>query len=186
MSKTYQQIKENIQLKVDQELFLKILNQDDVSEQYVMWLNDRAIMALTEQADSKHTMETTIDYVNFCLKNQSIYFFGIYFNNEHIGNIKLGPINEKHATADIAYIIGCSQYWGQGIASKVIHAVLSFGFNELELHKIKAGAYENNVGSIKVLKKNNMSVEGRLIEEICFEGNRIDSIRLGILKTDFI
>jgi len=46
MSKTYQQIKENIQLKVDQELFLKILNQDDVSEQYVMWLNDRAIMAL--------------------------------------------------------------------------------------------------------------------------------------------
>lgn len=186
MTKQSHQKKENITLRVDAEISLQILNKDHVTQQYVMWLNDKAVMALTEQADISHTMETTIDYVNSCYNNPWVYFFGIYFKDEHIGNIKLGPINEKHATADIAYVIGCRQYWGQGIASKVIHAIISFGFAELGLHKISAGAYENNIGSIKALLKNQMEIEGRLLEEVFFENKRINSVRLGVLKTNFI
>ena len=186
MSKKYRLIKETIRLQVDLDISLKILTIDQVTQEYVAWLNDKSIMALTEQADVSHSIETTIDYVDSCFKNPLIYFFGIYFHEEHIGNIKLGPVNEKHSTADIAYVIGSRQYWGQGIASRVIHAIIAFGFAELDLHKISAGAYENNIGSIKALLKNQMAIEGKLLEEVLFENKRINSLRLGVLKTNFI
>lgn len=186
MTSQAHQKKDNIILHVNSEISLRILKKNHVTKKYVMWLNDSTVMALTEQADATHTMETTREYVNAAYHNPCVYFFGIYFKGEHIGNIKLGPINEKHSTADIAYVIGCHKYWGQGIASKVIHATLSFGFNQLGLHKISAGAYENNIGSIKVLLKNQMKVEGTLLEEASFENTRVNVVRLGVVNTNFI
>jgi len=177
--------KKELILKVTDQLQLMILQPEDVKIQYVDWLNDSSIMGMTEQVHAIHTVESTKKYVSECYNNPLIYFFGIFHKNNHIGNIKIGPINSNHATADIAYVIGDKEYWGQGIATKVIESVLKFGFDRLGLWKISAGVYENNIGSIKALTKNNMNIEGEFIEEVSYEGKRLNSYRLGVLKKDF-
>ena len=185
MPKKFNQKNKSLNLKVSSEISLQILTENLVTQSYVSWLNEYEIMALTEQVGLNHTMESTKNYVHSCYHNSLIYFFGIFFNDRHIGNIKLGPINEKHSTAEISYVIGCREYWGQGIASKVINAILLFGFTELGLHKISASAYENNIGSIKALLKNKMKIEGTFKENLLYENKRIDLISLGVLKNDF-
>jgi RimJ/RimL family protein N-acetyltransferase len=49
---------------------------------------------------------------------------------------------------------------GKGYGTEV-NRVLDFGFNDLNLHRIKAGCAVENIASIKVLEKVGMIREGR-------------------------
>ncbi len=44
----------------------------------------------------------------------------------------------------------------------------------MNLKKLKAGFYEMNIGSKKVLEKNNFKPEGRMRSEIVYKGKRCD------------
>jgi RimJ/RimL family protein N-acetyltransferase len=63
-----------------------------------------------------------------------------------------------------------------------IKAISEIAFSELELEKIYAGVYENNIGSIKALQKNNFAEEGHFKSDVIFNGKRIDSFRYGLKK----
>jgi [ribosomal protein S5]-alanine N-acetyltransferase len=175
--------KKDIHLELDQGIVLKILTQEDITVNYINWLNSSSVMELTEQNNKNHDLASTQKFVGDCFANNGIYLFGIFYNKTHIGNIKLGPINPDHGTADVSYVIGEQEFWGKGIATLVIEAVTSFGFKNLGLHKINAGTYENNFGSIKALQKCGFQQEGLFLEEIYFAGSRVNSLRFGLTKT---
>ena len=163
-------------------LFLKILDVNDISESYINWLNDKEIMQYTEQARKVHDHKNVCEFVLSMNNSSDNYLFGIFDNSTHIGNIKLGPIDFFHGTADISYVIGNSSYWGKGIASEAINAISEIAFYELNLAKIYAGVYESNIGSIKALQKNNFILEGHFSQDKLFDNKRIDSLRYGLKK----
>lgn len=80
--------------------------------------------------------------------------------NEFIGAIALN-IDGRHNLGEMGYWIGES-FWGKGIMTEAAKAVLKFGFEELDLHKIFATAFIDNGASAKVLLKNGMIKEGEL------------------------
>jgi RimJ/RimL family protein N-acetyltransferase len=174
--------KKNIHIEVNKDLTLRVLSKGDITKKYINWLNQSNIMRFTEQNGKTHDQVSTEEFVHSCYLNEGTFLFGIFFNKVHIGNIKLGPINFTHQIADVSYVIGDRDYWGRGIATIVIKAVTNFGFNELNLHKINAGTYENNIGSIKALQKCGFNQEGLFIDEINFQGERINSLRFGLIK----
>ena len=65
--------------------------------------------------------------------------FGIFLNDNHLGNIKLGPIDWAKREAQISFFLGEKKIWGKGIMFKVIKKLLSFSFQTLKLTEIKAG-----------------------------------------------
>ncbi len=95
-----------MQFLIDKNIFLKTLNQKDVSKNYVNWLNDYEVTKFTEQKNCKHTFKSVKSFVIEKYISNNDYFFGIYFNNTHIGNIKLGPILCNHKSAEVSYLIG--------------------------------------------------------------------------------
>jgi RimJ/RimL family protein N-acetyltransferase len=105
---------------------------------------------------------------------------------KHIGNIKLGPINIHHNYAEIGLMIGDKDSWGKGFASKSISMITQFGFNQLELEKLNAGCYENNIGSKKSFENAGYQVEGFLRSHVDSVNGREGVWRLGCLKSDFI
>ena len=108
--------------------------------------------------------------------------FGIYYEEKHIGNIKLGPIKWAHKSADVSYFIGNKEYWDKGIATSVVSKVLDFGVKDLDLEKINAGYTERNLGSAKVLKKCGFEIEGKLLRNSILEGERVNDILVGYVK----
>jgi RimJ/RimL family protein N-acetyltransferase len=162
--------------------FLRILQVSDISDQYINWLNSNEIMQYTEQTRTLHNKENVTAFVLSMLNSSENYLFGIFEDLNHIGNIKIGPIDLFHKTSDISYVIGDKNYWGKGIASMAIKAISEIAFSELELEKIYAGVYENNIGSIKALQKNNFAEEGHFKSDVIFNGKRIDSFRYGLKK----
>ena len=55
--------KKNMEIKVDENILLKIIIMEEVSDPYVQWLNDYEVTKFTEQKYLKHTLESTKDYV---------------------------------------------------------------------------------------------------------------------------
>jgi [ribosomal protein S5]-alanine N-acetyltransferase len=171
--------KKNVKIKVDEQIFLKVLSLNDVSESYVEWLNDYEITKFTEQKYFRHTLVSTKTFVSQKDDSESDLLFGIFFDGTHIGNIKLGPIKFDHMSAEVSYFIGKKEFWGKGIASKCVETIVQFAVTELGLKKINAGYYENNIGSAKVLHKCGFVVEGNKISDVIFKNKRINNVLVG-------
>ena len=173
--------KKDIKIKVDEQILLKVLRLTDVSESYVEWLNDYEVTKFTEQKYFRHTLESTKTFVSQKYNSGNDLLFGIFFDNTHVGNIKLGPIKFDHMSADVSYFIGEKKFWGRGIASKCVKTIVQLAVTDLGLKKINAGYYENNIGSAKVFEKCGFVVEGVRISDVIFEKKRINSVLVGYI-----
>ena len=84
--------KKDIHIQIDEELTLRILRKEDITMKYISWLNQSEVMKLTEVNTNTHDQASTEEFVDTCFLNEGTFLFGIFFNRDHIGNIKLGPI----------------------------------------------------------------------------------------------
>lgn len=164
---------------IGKKIYLKNLFVQNITEDYISWMNDYEIVKYTESRFSPHNRESIEQFVNNA-NNANNILFGIFTidSGTHIGNIKLGAINWIHRYADIGLIIGNKNYWGKGIATEAISLVSDYAFTQLNLHKLTAGAYEFNEGSIKAFIKNGFSDVFVEKEKYFFEGKYINCVHL--------
>jgi len=154
----------------------------DVGSKYKKWMNDFEVHKFTEQKYKKHTLKDIKSFVTQKNKSKNEFLFGIFLkeNNSHIGNIKLGPINFIHKTAEISYFIGEKKLWKKGYTTLAIKEIIKKA-KKKGVKKLKAGCYEMNKGSIKVLLKNGFKQEANLKKEIIFKNKRYDHYFFGKL-----
>jgi ribosomal-protein-alanine N-acetyltransferase len=163
-------------------LILKNLDESDVTEKYLSWMNDKEVLKYLEVKYSPPTsisdLKVFINNVNADDKN---LFLGIFLkeNLHHIGNVKLGSINTFHKRADIGFIIGNSQYWGMGLASEAIKGVSDYAFKNMDIKKLTAGCYENNIASMRTLVKSGFVQEATLASHVVFNDHRINVFLFG-------
>lgn len=161
-------------------LYIRPIKLTDVTNEYIKWLNSKQINKFLESRFVKHNQKTLRNYVRKILKDKNLYFFAIFQKDDgkHIGNIKLGPIDWHHKFGEIGIIIGDKAYWGQGYATEAIKLITNFAFKKLKLHKLTAGAYENNLGSIKAFTKAGFKREGYRKNHFLFNQKYIGNILL--------
>lgn len=159
-------------------IYLRPIEISDATKDYVHWLNDPKVNQYLESRFLRSTLKNLKEYVKNIKKDPNYIFLAIVRKDsgKHIGNIKLGPINRHHKFAEIGIMIGDKNSWGCGFASEAINILSDFSFNKLKLHKIIAGAYENNTGSIKAFTKNGFVIEGVREKLFLFGGKYIDGV----------
>lgn len=165
-----------------------MLTAQDASMKYVSWLNDKEINQYLESRFINHTIHSVEQYINQVNASNNEYLFGMFTKSAdvHIGNIKLGPINTVHHYADIGLMIGDKNYWGKGIGSEAIGLITSFAFRHLNLHKVKAGCYESNIGSLKAFLKTGFKEEGFLRNQVLFNNEYIGCHLIGLLRDEWL
>lgn len=158
---------------------LRKLTTEDATEEYLSWLNDYEVTKYTESRFFPKTNVEIEGYIESCNNCNNVAFAIIDKDEEaHIGNIKLGNINWIHRYADIGLIVGNREFWGKGIATEAIGLVSDYGFKQLNLRKIFAGAYSVNFASIRAFEKNGFFVSHTEKEKFFFEGKYIDAVIL--------
>ncbi len=165
-------------------IYFREVRLDDVNENYYRWMNDSSVNDYLESRFYPHSLKTLEDYVLSKLGDEQNVFFAIVLkgDNRHIGNIKLGPINAIHRFADIGIIIGETDCWGKGYGTEAILLMVDYAFNKLNLHKLTAGCYVNNKGSIKAFKKAGFLQEGIRKSQYYCKGKYVDDVLLGIVN----
>jgi RimJ/RimL family protein N-acetyltransferase len=160
----------------------RLLTVDDVTENYVAWMNDPTITKYLENCDEIFNLESIKNYVRVAQENPDIYLWGIFDNrnHSHVGNIKFNYSSRKHERGDIGLIVGDVSYWNRGVATEAIKTVTKYLFDVVGVKKISAGCYECNKGSLFAFKKAGYSIEGINNSAINYEGGRINGILLGV------
>jgi len=164
-------------------IILRKLSNKDVSIEYLNWMNDYETVKYTESRHTDHTIESLVNFVSL-VNNENNYCFAIIDmkSGKHIGNIKIGNIHPIYKFADVGLIIGDKKFWGKGIATEAIQLCVEFAFNQLRLHRLYAGIYDVNIGSLKAFEKAGFLREGCEKEKCLFEGKRVDCYIYGIVN----
>jgi len=106
-----------------------------------------------------YTEKNAEEFIEMQSKSETEKVFAIDFHGKLCGLV--GLILQKdiyRKSAEIGYWIG-EPFWGKGIATKAVELITQYAFDELKLIRIFAGAFEYNVGSMKVLEKNGFQKE---------------------------
>ena len=122
-----------------------LLRSDDVVNQYL----NRA------KATSLQDAKDFINKVNFASDNRQSLYWGICLNNSGnlVGTICLWNFAPQGDRAEIGYEL-LPWFHGQGLMKEALLKVLEFGFEVLELSGIDAWTTHHNMGSIRLLERN--------------------------------
>ena len=152
------------------------LTEADVTSAYLGWLADPKSTRYTEARFADHTLQSTREYVAKVNASKTDRIWRILLEHRHVGNVKLSGIDQRHKRASVAILIGDKTTWGKGVGPAAIELAAQHAFDELELHKLTAGIYAENVASIRAFEKAGFHVEATLKEHRLFEGRFVDQV----------
>jgi len=137
--------------------------------------------------------EQTREYINRSIERTEenpiknyIYAVVLKETNKLIGGCEIALLSDYYA--EIGWILH-RDYWKQGYGAEMGKALLKFGFEELNLHRIIATCDVENYGSYRVMEKIGMRREGLFIE--ARPANKLsakkysDELWYGILKREW-
>ncbi len=90
----------------------------------------------------------------------------------------------KFRTAEVWYKLH-PQQWGKGYATEAVKRVLDLCFNDLQMHRVEAGAAVENIASIKVMENAGMQYEGTKRKVLPIRGEWISGSTYAILEEDY-
>jgi ribosomal-protein-alanine N-acetyltransferase len=90
-----------------------------------------------------------------------------------------------HRRAEIGYALHSDDYKQKGLMTEALRAVLNYGFDEMNLHRIEALVGAENTASQKLLANFGFVKEGVLRQHYVVNGVPEDSVAYSLLKTEF-
>lgn len=105
-------------------------------------------------------------------------------SGKFIGTIGFIEIRQGGYVGEVGYVLN-RHYWGQGLMTEALKAVIDFGFRHMELRRIEAAARVTNVGSYRVMEKAGMQFEG-IMRDARYNKGRMETVRLyAIIRSDY-
>ena len=99
------------------------------------------------------------------------------------GTVSL-QLTMSHRRGEMGYWIG-EPFWGQGLATDAVRALLRFAFDDLNLNRIQASHLPRNPASGRVIEKVGMTREG-LYRERYLKGERFeDVVEYAVLRKEW-
>ena len=92
--------------------------------------------------------------------------------------------NRTDRRASIGYDLA-QAHWRQGIMSEALRAILTFGFEDMDLNRIEADCSAENTASIHLLRKLGFVQEGLQREQYIDEGRFWDLALFALLRRDY-
>ena len=159
----------------DIEDMFEYCSNDEVTK-YVTWETHQSIAETKEFVKIAHSQ-----YVDKMVAPWAIEYKE---NGKMIGTVDFVWWRPAHRNAEIGCVIS-QDYWSKGISTEAVKKVLQFGFRKMDLVRIQARCFTENIGSAKVLEKVGMSFEGILRKGMFVKGKYPDLKMYSILREEF-
>ena len=123
-------------------------------------------------------METfRITHLFFILKHK--------ITGQVLGECGYHTINSAHRRAELFYGLKKEEFKRQGFMKEALAAVLKFGFENINLHRIQALVEKNNLPSVKLLQYFGFSFEGTIREDYVVDCVNDDSDCYSLLRSEW-
>lgn len=108
----------------------------------------------------------------------------LVYDDERLGDVSLAPIDDRRGWANLGYWIH-PDHQGEGYATEAVRLIISYGFNELRLHRISATIAAPNTASRRVVEKLGFVHEGTKRDDGFLNGEYVDKEVYGVLREEW-
>ena len=132
-----------------------------------------------------YTEQDGLDYISAMLvaDESDTFAFAVSADGKVIGSIGAFRQDNIHRqTAELGYYIS-EEYWGKGIMTEAVKQLCDYVFTHTDIIRIYAEPFAFNIGSCRVLEKNDFQCEGILRSNAVKNGKVLDMKMYSKLKT---
>ena len=165
---------------LSEHLRISQFTKDDITAEYIGWLNDLEVMRFSNQRFHKHDLKSCASYLQ-SFDDTANLFLSIRLKQD---NVAIGTMtayrNMCHATADAGIMIGSTAGRGRGLGVEAWRNLIEWLLSDGGMRKVTAGTLACNQPMIRLAEQSGMTLEGvRKAQEIV-EGQPQDILLFGI------
>ncbi|OOE12553.1 GNAT family N-acetyltransferase [Fictibacillus arsenicus] len=161
-------------------LILRKITLDDAEGMYLYASDEEVTRYVTW--DTHSSLSDTTHFINsFLPQYDAPWGIELKENGKFIGTVHFVWWQQQHNSAEIGYVLS-KEYWGKGLITEAARAIISFGFESMDLVRIQARCFLENKGSEQVMKKLGMSFEGISRKVMYVKGEHKDLKVYALLK----
>lgn len=145
---------------------LESFRKEDFS-QLIDWVENEHILmnwagSLFSYPLSEESLDWYIEDTNDLTNSDAFVYKAIDTDTGKIvGHVSIGSVSRKNRSARISRVlVGNTEERGKGVCQQMINAILKFGFEYLELHRVSLGVYSFNTSAIRCYEKCGFVSEG--------------------------
>jgi RimJ/RimL family protein N-acetyltransferase len=156
----------------------------DADGPYLGWFNDAEVCRWNAHHVRPYTREMALEYIAAAQGDGPDLVLAIEVQGAHVGNVSLQEVRPLHRTADLAIVVGDRTVWGTGVGAAAAALVVDHGFGAMNLHRITAATFAENVAMRRLAEKLGMVQEGVRREALFKHGRHHDVIEYGLLASE--
>ncbi len=161
--------------------FQQLIDWIDSEELLIKWSGSLFSFPLTLK-----TMQWYIQDTNLPGKSDAFVFKAVEIETgEVVGHISLGGLSWKNRSSRISRVLVSPHAQQKGICQQMTKAVLKIGFQELGLHRIGLGVYENNKAALNCYLKCGMNIEGVSRDILWYNNEYLSMVEMAILEDEW-
>ncbi len=169
-------------------LILRRFEYSDADAMLKNWVADKKIQSLYSEPvySTREAVNELLDkYIGSYEKND-YYRWAIIEkkSGECIGQIAYFLVDSKNHFAEIEYCIG-SDFQCNGYATEATKAVIAYGFDKINLHKIQICTKTINKPSKRVIEKCGFTYEGTLRDYFYMDGEYVGRLYFSMLRSEY-
>src|SRR5574343_1890713 len=128
------------EIKVNDKISLKLRKEEDAQVFFeIVDRNREEFRKWVPWSDLTVSSEDTKKFIIKCqeeFKDKKAADFGVLYEGKWVGSMGFHTIKIDHEWAEIGYWLD-GDYVGRGIMTECVKAMINYGFNELNLHRIQ-------------------------------------------------
>ena len=150
----------------------------------VRWLADPFI-STNLGLSARPTLAKTRAFISEATDGVTSCARAILLASRHVGTVVLDRIDRRVGRARLHIYVGDAGARGRGVAKRALELVLALAFEELGLEKVWLTVHARNAPARRVYEAAGFVVEGTHRAEFLLDGQRVDEIYMGILRSEY-
>lgn len=161
--------------------FQQLIDWIDTEELLIKWSGSLFSFPLTTESMEWYIQDTNVPGVSdaFVFKALETETGAV------VGHISLGGLSWKNRSSRISRVFVSPGALQKGICQQMTKAVLKIGFEELGLHRIGLGVYENNKAAINCYLKSGLNIEGVSRDILWHNGEFLSMVEMAMLEDEW-
>jgi [ribosomal protein S5]-alanine N-acetyltransferase len=107
-------------------------------------------------------------------------------DNICIGHVALYKVDSRVRKAEFGILIGDHCYWNKGFGRRITAAVLAWGFEQMNLHKVYLEVLATNESAIAVYERLSFRREGLLRDDQFRDGAFVNVVVMSLLHEEWL
>lgn len=178
----------SFELKINDALFLKIPSIEDAKDIYTVIDGDREHLkewlAWVDSVTSYENTEANIKQRIGDFNTKKAASFFIYYGGQWVGSVGFISLDNVNYNGEIGYWLS-SKFGGKGLMTECVKACITYGFEQLDLHRIIIKCNNGNIKSAAIPQRLGFVLEGTLREDRFRQNEYSDTLIFGLLKKEW-